>query len=442
MREHPSTTELLSILRKLDVELLVTGNKLRIHAAPGKLTPDLREAISQRKTELISYLLRSRAPTTSSIPEIKRAPRDRPLPLSFAQQRLWFLDQLEPGSSVYNVPGAVRIRGALDVIDLELSLNEIVRRHEALRTIFSVVEGNAVQIISPSLNFCLQRIDLTDRNESEREVKAQHLASEEARRSFDLSSGPLLRATLIILGQDDHVLVLTMHHIVSDGWSMGVLYRELSLLYEAFSKGQPSPLPELSIQYADFAVWQRQWLQGEVLESQLSYWKKQLEGAPAVLNLPMDRPRPPLQSFRGARRSLELSKGLTRDLKNLSRQNDVTLFMTLLAAFQTLLYRYTAQEDVVVGSPIANRSRSEIENLIGFFANTLVLRSDLSGDPTFSELLVRVREVALGGYAHQDLPFEKLVEDLNPGRNLSHSPLFQVMFVLQNAPATTREFGG
>jgi amino acid adenylation domain-containing protein len=368
--------------------------------------------------------------------------RDGALPLSFAQQRLWFLDQLEPRSSVYNVPGAVRIRGALDVLALELSLNEIVRRHEALRTIFSVIEGNPVQIISPSLNFCLQRIDLTDRNESEREVEAQHLASEEARRSFDLSSGPLLRATLIMLGQDDHNLVLTMHHIVSDGWSMGVLYRELSVLYEAFSKGQPSRLPELSIQYVDFAVWQRQWLQGELLESQLSYWKKQLEGSPAVLNLPVDRPRPPLQSFRGARQSLELSKGLTRDLKSLSRQNDVTLFMTLLAAFQALLYRYTGQEDIVVGSPIANRSRSEIENLIGFFANTLVLRSDLSGDPTFSELLVRVREVALGGYAHQDLPFEKLVEDLNPGRNLSHSPLFQVMFALQNAPATAREFGG
>ena len=368
--------------------------------------------------------------------------RDKDLPLSFAQQRLWFLDQLEPESTAYHVPWVLRLRGPLNVSALEESLGEIVKRHEALRTRFSMAAGEPVQIICPQLNLKLQIVDLSDRAESEREDEARKQADEEVRQRFNLTQGPLLRVTLLRLADQDHVLVLILHHIVADGWSMAVLQRELSILYQAFSSAQPSPLPDLPIQYADFAVWQRQWLQGEVLESQLSYWKKQLEGAPAVLNLPMDRPRPPLQSFRGARRSLELSKGLTRDLKNLSRQNDVTLFMTLLAAFQTLLYRYTGQEDVVVGSPIANRSRSEIENLIGFFVNTLVLRSNLAGDPSFRDLLARVREVALEAFAHQDLPFEKLVEDLNPERNLNHSPLFQVMFVLQNASATTRGFGG
>ena len=362
--------------------------------------------------------------------------------LSFAQQRLWFIDQLEPQSAVYNVPGALRIRGTLDVAVLELSLNEIVRRHQALRTAFSIVEGQPVQVVSPSLRISLPVGDLTDRPATEREEEARRLAREEAQRPFDLARGPLLRVTLLRLGEQDHVLLLTMHHIVCDGWSMGVLYRELSLLYEAFSKGLPSPLSDLPIQYADFAVWQRQWLQGEVLETQLSYWKKQLEGVPAVINLPTDRPRPAVQSYRGARQSFELSEELTGALKILSRKHHVTVFMTLLAAFQTLLHRYTGQHDIVIGSPIANRNRTEIEGLIGFFVNTLVLRSDLSGNPSFTGLLARVRNVALGAYAHQDVPFEKLVEEFQPQRSLSHSPLFQVMFVLQNAPPMVREFGG
>src|SRR5215471_7515415 len=362
--------------------------------------------------------------------------------LSFAQQRLWFIDQLEPQSAVYNVPGALRIRGRLDVAVLELSLNEIVRRHQALRTTFSIVEGQPVQVVSPSLRISLPVVDLTDRPEAEREEEARRLAREEAQRPFDLARGPLLRVTLLRLGEQDHVLLLTMHHIVCDGWSMGVLYRELSLLYEAFSKGLPSPLSGLPIQYAYFAVWQQKWLQGEVLETQLSYWKKQFEGVPAVINLSTDRPWPAVQSYRGARQPFELSEELTGALKILSRKQHVTLFMTLLAAFQTLLHRYTAQHDIVIGSPIANRNRTEIEGLIGFFVNTLVLRSDLSGNPSFTGLLARVRNVALGAYAHQDVPFEKLVEEFQPQRSLSHSPLFQVMFVLQNAPPMVREFGG
>ena len=353
------------------------------------------------------------------------------IPLSFAQQRLWFLDQYEPNSSLYNVPGALRLEGALDVAALEQSLNEIVRRHEALRTTFLALDGEPIQRIAPVLRLSLPIMELAHDSASEREHAAQRLAREQMQKPFDLSQGPLLRMLLIRLGTEDHILVLTMHHIVSDGWSRGVFYRELSLLYQAYTQGSRSPLGELPIQYADFAVWQREWLQGEVLENQLSYWKSQLAGVPALLHLPADRPRPHVQSFRGARESIELSEEMTRNLKALSRRHDVTLYMTLLAAFQTLLHRRTGQDDIVVGSPIANRNRTEIEGLIGFFANTLALRSNLAGNPTFAELLARTREVALAAYAHQDLPFEKLVEELQPERNLGHSPLFQVMFVLQ-----------
>ena len=369
--------------------------------------------------------------------------RDKDLPLSFAQQRLWFLDQLVPGSTAYNVPSAVRIRGPLDVTALERSLNEIVTRHEILRTTFSTVEGEAVQIISPPLSHSLPVVDLSGQAGTGREEEAQRLAREEARRPFDLAREPLVRVTLLRLDEEDHVLLLSLHHIVSDGWSMKVLYRELSVLYEAFSQNNPSPLTDLPIQYADFGLWQRQWLQGEILKTQLAYWKKQL-GDVALLQLTTDRPRPALPSHQGARESIKLSKELTQKLRALSRSHDVTLYMTLLAAFQTLLFRYTEQDDIAVGSPIAGRTREETEGLIGFFVNTLVLRSDLSGNPPFRELLARVRETALGAYAHQDLPFEKLVEELQPERNIGHSPLFQVMFVLQNplASAPIREFAG
>jgi amino acid adenylation domain-containing protein len=359
-------------------------------------------------------------------------PRDRDLPLSFSQQRLWFLDQYEPNSSVYNIPGVVRLKGSLDVAALERSLNEIIRRHESLRTTFSIVEGEPVQLIAPFLRISLAVVDLRNRQEGKSEEDLQRLVKEESRRPFDLSRGPLFRATLVRPGDEDYILVLLMHHIVSDGWSMGILYRELSALYEAFSQGKPSPLPDLPIQYADFALGQRNWLLGEILQSQLSYWKKQLEGAPGGLTVPTDHPRPAVQSYRGACRSITLSKELTEALEVLSRKEGVTLFMTLLAGFQTLLHRYTGEDDVVVGSPIANRNRPETERLIGFFINTLVLRTNFAGHPTFKELLARVREIALGAYAHQDLPFEKLVEELQPERSLSHSPLFQVMFNMFN----------
>ncbi|MEG4634877.1 condensation domain-containing protein, partial [Microcoleus sp. AR_TQ3_B6] len=359
--------------------------------------------------------------------------------LSFAQARLWFLEQLEPGSWAYNIPAAVRLTGSLDVAVLEQSLNEIVGRHEALRTTFTMVSGEPIQVIAPVKALSVPLVDLRSLPEAQQEALVKRLATEEAQQPFDLTTGPLLRATLLQLREAEYILLLTMHHIVSDGWSMGVLIRELAALYEAFSTGSPSPLPELPIQYADFAHWQRQWLQGEVLAAQLSYWQQQLTGAPALLKLPTDRPRPAVGTFRGATQFLALPESVSQKLKSLSQRSGVTLFMTLLAAFQTLLYRYTGQEDICIGSPIANRNRSETEDLIGFFVNTLVLRTDLSENPSFQELLGRVREVALGAYAHQDLPFEQLVEALQPERSLSHHPLFQVMFVLQNAPMPALE---
>ncbi|HEX8559857.1 MAG TPA: amino acid adenylation domain-containing protein [Pyrinomonadaceae bacterium] len=369
------------------------------------------------------------------LPPVRPAPRGRSAPLSFAQQRLWFLDRLEPESAAYNLPSALRVRGPLDAAALERSLDEIVRRHEVLRTTFAIEDGEPRQFVAPHAGLRLPLIDLSELSEPEREAEAGRLTAEEARLPFDLGAGPLLRATLLRLGEEEHALLLTMHHVVSDGWSVGVLVRELRALYEAFTRGGESPLGELAVQYADYAVWQREHLRGERLEAQLAYWRKQLAGLPPALELPADSPRPKVRSLRGASVSVELSEELTGGLKALGRREGATLYMTLLAAFQLLLHRYTGRRDVVVGVPVANRNREELEGLVGFFVNTLVMRTDLSGDPTFRELLGRVKEVALGAYAHQDAPFEMLVEELQPERSLSHTPLFQALFALQNAPA-------
>jgi amino acid adenylation domain-containing protein len=368
--------------------------------------------------------------------------RNGDLALSFAQQRLWFFNQLDPGNSAYNLPAAVRLRGPLNLPALEKSLSEIVKRHESLRTTFGKVEGRPTQVIAPTLTIKLPVVDLRKLQASERETEVRRLVTAEAQRPFDLSQGPLLRGTVLRLGDEEHVGLLTMHHIVSDGWSTGILVREVATLYVAFCAGGSSPLPALPIQYADFAHWQRQWLKGEVLETQIAYWKEQLAGAPALIDLPTDRSRPAVQTFRGAHQSLVLPKHLQEGFKALSRQEGVTLFMTMLAAFKVLLYRYTSQDDLIVGTPIANRNRLETEGLIGFFVNTLVLRTDLSGNPSFRELLRRVREVCLGAYSHQDLPFDRLVEELNLTRDLSRNPLFQVMFALQNAPLRALELPG
>ena len=403
-------------------------------------SPDNRSDPSADRQALLDLLFQEEELGEASAQEIPRRQSKEPLQLSFAQQRLWFLDQWQPGSSTYNLTTAVRLTGVLNFAALERSFNEILWRHEALRTTFATVDGQPVQVVASPKAFALPVMSLQHLPENEREAEARRLVKDERSKPFDLVKGPLFRPTLLQLGEAEHILLLTMHHIVSDGWSMGILSRELTVLYAAFSAGHPSPLPELSIQYGDFAKWQREWLQGEVLERQLSYWKMQLEGIPAVSNLPTDRPRPAVQGYRGKTQYLELTKELTEGLKALSRKEGVTLFMTLLAAFQTLLYRYTSQEDIVVGSPIANRNRPEIEGLIGFFVNTLVLRTDVSGNPSFRELLGRVRKTALGAYEHQDLPFEKLLEELQPERSLSYSPLFQVMFILQNAPNAGLEF--
>ncbi|AFZ33414.1 Non-ribosomal peptide synthase (plasmid) [Gloeocapsa sp. PCC 7428] len=357
------------------------------------------------------------------------------LPLSFAQQRLWFLSQLEPDSPDYNLAAAVQITGLLNIDALTQSFNEIIDRHQTLRTAFVAFDGQARQIIHPTTSIDLPIIDLSGIDASTQAGEIKRIADRESQQPFSLDRSPLLRVKIVHLGDTHHVMLLTLHHIVADGWSIGILVRELAVLYPAFCQGKRSPLPELSIQYADFAAWQRQWLQGEILERQLSYWKVQLQDAPSLLELPTDYPRPAVQSWQGGSYTFQLSPELTAQLKRLSQQSGCTLFMTLLAAFQTLLYRYTDSEDIVVGSAIANRNRAEIEPLIGFFVNTLALRTDLSGNPTFEELLHRVREVTLGAYAHQDLPFEQLVDTLQPQRSLSYNPLFQVMFVLQTAIA-------
>ncbi|HYU30924.1 MAG TPA: amino acid adenylation domain-containing protein [Thermoanaerobaculia bacterium] len=370
---------------------------------------------------------------TAGVPPIVPVPREGDLPLSFAQQRLWVLDQLEPGSAAYNIPFAVRLRGAIEPGFLVRIFAEVVRRHEALRTTFDVRSGEPVQVIAAPYLPALPVVDLAALPEARREARAREIVSEEAQRPFDLRSGPLLRLGLVQLAEGDALLLLNVHHSVSDGWSTGVLLREIGALGEAFARGDASPLPELPVQYADFAVWQRGWLQGAVLEEEIGYWKRQLDGAPRLLELPTDRPRPAVQTFRGSTRSVVLAS--IPELMALCHRAGATPFMALLAAWALLLGRHAGQDDVMVGSPVAGRNRREIEDLIGFFVNTLVLRTDLSGRPTFRDLLGRVREVALGAFAHQDLPFERLVEELVHERDLAISPLFQVLLTLQNVPA-------
>lgn len=364
---------------------------------------------------------------------IRPVSRDMELPLSYAQQRLWFIQQLEPDGSTYNIPSAVRLRGTLDISSLRQSLQEIARRHEVLRTRFVSFQGRPVQVIDEPHEVALPIWEVSGFEEGQWEQRAREIVGQEARRPFDLEREPVWRGSLVRLGAEDHLLLLDLHHIASDGWSTDVMVREFRQLYDAFRTGRQSPLPELKFQYADFAVWQRQWLQGKALEQELNYWQQQLAGSP-VLELPTDRTRPAVASHEGAKVPFRLSVDLTRELRALSRRERLTLFMTLLAGFQALLSRYTAQEDIVVGTPIAGRNRAETEGMIGFFVNTLVIRTDVSLNPTVRELLSRVRETALDSYAHQNLPFEKLVEELRPERSLSREPLFQIMFVLQNAP--------
>jgi len=391
-----------------------------------------------QRTELELRLLRSRPASPAQV--ISRRDGKVPAPLSFAQQRLWFLDQLHPGRSTYNIARRIRMEGELDVDALHRALQDVVARHESLRTTLVAIDGKPQQIVTPALSISLPLTDLSI--SPDRQAQVQRLAVEEVRRPFDLARGPLFRAALFRLAPQEHLLVLTVHHVISDAWSLGIMSREIGTLYAAFTQGQPSPLPELPIQYGDFATWQRGTLVGAALERELDYWRQQLQTPPAALDLPTDRPRPTVESTRGAKQSIVISRSVSDDLKALSQREGATLFTTLLAAFHTLLSRYSGQHDIVIGSPIAGRTLAETEGLIGFFVNTLALRLDSSGNPTFRQLLHLAREVALGAYAHQDLPFEKLVEELQPERDLGRTPLFQVAFAYQNFPSHKLELPG
>ncbi|MEH2068927.1 MAG: amino acid adenylation domain-containing protein [Nostoc sp.] len=432
-----------------DVELWVEGDacggqslRLCIDAPEGVLTAETRNLLAQNKAELILLLKEKNADTDTDLPLIKTE-RPQNIPLSFAQEQLWLLNQLEPDNPFYNEQVSLKLHGRLNIVALEQSFNKIISRHEVLRTNFWLINEQPVQVIADSLDLRMTVVDLINLPESEREIACQKLAAKQANQPFDLANSPLIRAYVVKITEVEHVFILTIHHIVFDGWSMGVIMRELATIYSDICNNNLSPeLPDLPIQYADFAIWQRQCLQAEVLQTQLDYWKQQLKNAPTLLELPTDKPRPAIQTFQGATQYIEFSSQLSQKLANLSRQEGVTLYMTLLAAYVTLLYRYTGSDDIVVGTPLAKRDRLEIEGLIGFFVNTLVLRTDLSGNPSFQELLKRVRQVTLEAYAHPDLPFEELVKALQPQRDLSHTPLFQVMFILESAPTSEVEMSG
>jgi natural product biosynthesis luciferase-like monooxygenase protein/amino acid adenylation domain-containing protein/FkbM family methyltransferase len=423
--------------------LKVMQLRARIHSTLGVELP-LRTFFAAptvaRQAESVEQS-RSAGGSLAQAPPLLRVPRRAGMALSFSQRRLWFLDQLEPGSPLYVIPEAADVSGPLDVLALTWSLHEISRRHESLRTTFRAVDGRPVQEIAPRLDPALPLLDLSALPATPREAQVRALVAAKVVRPFDLARGPLLRVALLRRDATDHVLVLCLHHIIADGWSMGVLIHELSTLYRAATEGRPDPLPELPLQYVDYAAWQQQLLGSELLAAQLRYWRERLAGEP-VPELPTDRPRPAVETFRGANLPVALNAGLTEPLRALGQDQGGTLFMALLAVYQTLLARYSGAVEVVVGAPIANRGRVELEPLIGFFANTLVLRTSLAGDPTLRELLGRVRETTLGAYAHQDLPFEKLVEDLQPQRDMSRNPLFQVMLVLQNAPRPALDLPG
>ncbi|PYK95909.1 MAG: non-ribosomal peptide synthetase, partial [Verrucomicrobia bacterium] len=399
---------------------------------------DSQKALLEKRLQVA----RNAAANRQGRPAIPRRAQQENIPLSCAQQRLWFLDQLEPGNPVYNLCQAMRLSGTLNLPALERSLGEIIRRHEVLRTNFVAIEGNPVQLIAEKRTPELSVTDLSPTPGARRDEELRRVLQEEARKPFDLSRDLLLRPMLVRLEANEHVLLITMHHIVSDGWSLGVFFGELAAFYQSFSAGKPAALPELPIQYGDFALWERERLKEATLQKELVYWKKHLSGSSPVLELPTDHPRPAAQTLRGATQTLQLPPTLTQALRNLSRQEGVTLFMLLLAVFQTLLHRYTGRKDILVGSGVAGRNTLELEKLIGFFVNTLVFRGDLTRNPTFRELLRRVRETVLGAFAHQDLPFEKLVEELQPERSLSRNPFFQVMFVFQSTPATPAHLSG
>lgn len=436
-----STAEFLSALRRQGITLSMHGERLRVSADSGVLNAELKQAISERKAEILDFLSQLQS-TPSNNTRIQAAPRQLPLPLSFAQQRLWFLDQLVGRGPTYNISGALQLDGALNLDALKNSLQAVIQRHEVLRTVFTTDDGQPYQQIRQTFSFDLPLSDLSYLMEPSRQQALDQFIGQQLLGSFDLQQDLMLRANIVKLANNQHVLVLIMHHIVADGWSIGVLVDELQALYQAFVNDQASPLPPLPLQYADYAYWQREYLQGDHLERQLSFWRQQLADAPPMLAMPTDKARPAQESFNGAHISFQLPSDLSHQLKQLSLDHNVTLYMVLLAVFKLLLYRYSGQQDIVVGSPIANRNRKEIEPLLGFFVNTLALRSDLSGNPPFIDFLQSLSHVIRQAYDHQDLPFERLVEELQPERNMSHAPLFQTAFALQNAPRPPFQLSG
>jgi alpha-ketoglutarate-dependent taurine dioxygenase len=402
------------------------------------------EALSPKQRTLLELRLKK---SSAAAPHQKLQPRPRhldsgALPLSFAQQRLWFLDQLTQGGTMYNVSTAVSLTGEFNRLALEKTLTEIVRRHEVLRTTFATIDGQPVQVIDEARFISLPPIDLSELTEADRKAAVRRISSEEANRPFDLQRGPLLRVILLKLGALEHVVQFTLHHIVCDGSTLQKLFGEVIVLYGAFSRGEPSPLRDLPVQYADYAYWQRQWLQGEMKDAQVSYWKKHLHTPLPTLKLRNARARPSIPSYRGASHGRLFSATLRDEVKELSRREDATLYMTLLSAFNVLLSYHSGQQDILVGTPIADRGHVELEELIGCFLNTLVMRSDLSGNPTFRELMRRVREMALNVHAHQELPFEMIVDEVQPVRSLNQNPLFQVAFTLENAGPSAPQLSG
>lgn len=427
-----SIVDLLGYLRSQNVMVSLDGGRLKCSAPQGVLTPELRKELSERKPEIVAFLSSARQPGPHAEPAIERIDRSAPLPLSYAQQRLWFLNQMDPASPVYNIGLPMRMQGPLNVPAVEQALRAIIERHESLRTGFIQVDGEPRAVIGDANGWKLKVLDARHLQDDGPGSSLFELAEQQSRESFDITRGPLFRASLLIVGPEHHLLMLTVHHIVSDGWSFGVLAKEFEEFYEGYAAGrEPSPAP-LTIQYVDYAAWQRKWLDSGELDRQLGYWKTQLAGVPAVLRFPPDHRARVGEVAPGRRSKLVVSRETVASLERLSQRHGVTLFMTLLAAFDVLLARYTGQDDIVLGTPSAGRSRAELSPLIGFFVNNLVLRSDLSGNPEFSDLLGRVRDVTLRAYEHQNVPFDRLVQALRPERTLDHSPLFQVMFALQN----------
>ena len=423
-----STLDFLSQLRALDISLRSRDGQLHVDAPTDSITPELRAQIAQRKPELMALLNGMGGIVQPDLWEIKSEPRRAEMPLSFAQLRLWFLDQLEPHGTAYSISMAARMQGPLEIPVVESAISEIVRRHETLRTIFPAANGWPHQEILPPASLGMEVVDLTQSSGSEAESEAHQRIAAEARKPFNLANGPLFRPQLLRLGIEDHVLVITVHHTVFDGWSMSVFWREFSAVYEAHRAGKPSPLPELPVQYADFAAWQKRFLEGPVRDFHMAYWRQQLEGNLTTLELPTDHPRRDQHAPRGARERKHLNSNLGKSLKALGQKEGSSLFMILLAAFQILLSRITGQNDILVGTPIAGRNRADLEDLIGFFVNTIVLRGQLSSEQTFTEFLARVRNTVLDAQLHQDLPFEELVGALDAKPDLNRTPLFQVFY--------------